>query len=113
MTLQELTDSVRLKVDDLRKSRFSDEQIRVVANEAYLKVYRSLIQNGIYTNTDTVTVSFVAGTQESNIVDSGGSTLRNIQKAIHVRTDEYKTPILVVSKEISIGSDQPTYCHLF
>lgn len=112
MTLQELIDSTRSKIDDIRKSRFpEDTQIIAAANEANLYIYRKLIGAGIYTNTDSVTVSFVANTQETTIVDSSDDVVRNIQKAIHVKTDTDKTPIPVVPKAISLGSDQPT-CYI-
>ena len=95
MTFDEMETSIRLKIDDLDKTRFTDSvPIRLSLNEAYRHLYREIVRRNIYTLVKEEALTFTSGTQEKAF------TATDIQKVIHVE-DASKTPIPVYSEELS------------
>lgn len=101
MNFGDMKESVRLKVDDLKKSRFTDKQIRLAINEAYSHVYRELIKQNTFTDVRSATVDFTSGNQE---VAFDLSIALNFQKVIHVQ-DSNSNPIPIYSEALSKRSD--------
>jgi len=99
MTFDELETSIRLKIDDEDKTRFTTSTpIRLSLNEAYRHLYREMVRRNIYTLVKEETLTFTADVQEKAF------TAIDIQKIIYVE-DTQKTSIPVYSEELSKQSD--------
>lgn len=95
--------SIRLKIDDEKKSRFpTDEPLRLAINESYRHIYNVLISNNIMLNTVATTISFVANVQETALPT-------DVRRIIHVQ-DSNQLPIPIYDEAISKRSgDRSVY----
>jgi len=101
MNYSDMLQSIRIKIDDERKTRFpGDTQLRISLNEAAKLVYRELIKNGIFVDRASTTISFTANNQE--IAFSSGIKPQKIIKVL----DEDGLPIPIYSEEFSIKSNR-------
>ena len=101
MNYGELKDSIRFKVDDLRGTRFTTEQIRLAINESYKHVYRELIKQNTFTAVKSTEITFVSGSQEITF-DFDVSLV--VQKIVHVQ-DSNGFPIPIYSEALSKRSN--------
>lgn len=100
MTFDELETSIRMKIDDEDKTRFTTSTpIRLSLNEAYRHLYREMTRRNIYTLVKEENLTFTADTQEKAF------TTTDIQKVIHVE-DVDKFPIPIYSEEMSKRSNE-------
>lgn len=113
MNLGDFRTSIRLKIDDINSTRFSNDEIRIILNEALQHVYRELIRNNIYTNKAQDTVTFIAGTQEIAlptdlqkllyVQDAGGSRIPIIEETYSRGAKERSVYIRDTGKTKSLG----------
>ncbi len=98
MTYGEMITSIRIKIDDVHKTRFSNnEPLRLALNEAIQHIYREFVRHNIYTSVVETTVEFTSGNQE---IEFATSERNNIQRLVHVRDAEF-VPISIYAEEFS------------
>lgn len=90
MTLNDLISSIRLKIDDVKESRFTKSDVIIAINEGMRTIYNKLIENNIYTKRETTTVTIAAGAREVDFTV-------DVQKIIHIE-DVNQVPIPLVKE---------------
>ena len=108
MNFGQLKESIRFKVDDIKRTRFTDEQIVQALNEAHQHVYRELIKQNTFTDVGSFDIEFTSAAQETIFPfdsDSPSATFgAGVQKILYVQ-DSSGNPIPVYSEVLSKRSD--------
>lgn len=101
MTLKEMRDLIRLRIDDVRGIDYTDSQLLTLIQAAHRKVYTDFIRHRIYFNVTTTTLT----------VSSQYTDLPNdLQKLLLVQfTDSKGSKYTVVTPEQGIQTALPTF----
>lgn len=110
MTLADFYSELAERFNDPQNALFSQLRLRELINKAFRKIWSSLNANKIYLKKQTVTVSFVSGSQEIELplVDITDDTnIRSAYKIISI-LDEDENQLEIYEEEFSKRSETPS-----